>query len=67
MPEVFYLPDPAGDVPDWQVVIRDGRPERVLNRAVIEVLIKESPLGEVEARRRLAAAGFPFGDGGADQ
>ncbi len=61
MLDVFYLPDPAGDVPDWQVVVRDGRPVRVINPAAVEALIRESPLGEVEARRRLVAAGYPFG------
>jgi len=48
----------SADTPDWQVAIIDGQPEIVLNRAVVEAPITHSPLGEREARRRLAAAGY---------
>lgn len=48
------------DRPDWQVAIIDGQPEVVVNRAMVEALIEQSPLGEAEARRRLVAAGYPF-------
>lgn len=43
----------AAEAPDWQVAVVDGQPEVVVNRAAIEVLIRESPLGEAEARRQI--------------
>lgn len=46
--------------PDWNVAVVDGNPEVVINRAALEQLIKQSPLGETEARRRLRAAGVPL-------
>lgn len=42
--------------PDWQVAIVDGEPRQVLNKAMVLALVKDSPLGEVEAMRRLRAA-----------
>lgn len=45
---------------DWDVAIVNGQPEVVLNREMVEALIASSPLGPVEARRQLVAAGYPF-------
>jgi hypothetical protein len=42
--------------PDWQVAIVDGEPRQVLNKAMVLALVIDSPLGEVEAMRRLRAA-----------
>jgi len=45
--------------PDWQIAIVDGQPEMVINGALLRELVKISPLGRVEARRRLLAGGVP--------
>lgn len=45
--------------PEWQVVIVDGQPQQVVNPAMLRELVKVSPLGPKEARRRLIAAGVP--------
>lgn len=45
--------------PDWNVAIIDGKPEVMINPAAVRALVKESPLGEAEARRRLIAMGYP--------
>jgi hypothetical protein len=47
------------EVPEWDVAIVDGQPEAVVNAAALRALMRESPLGEVEARRQLVAAGVP--------
>jgi hypothetical protein len=46
-------------MPDWDVAVVDGQPEMLLNAAMVRALVLESPLGPVEARLRLVAAGFP--------
>lgn len=46
-------------LPDWDVAVVDGQPEMVINAAMVRALMRESPIGEAAARRRLIAAGFP--------
>lgn len=48
------------DRPAWDVAVIDGEPVEIINRAAVEQLIKQSPLGETEARHRLRAAGVPI-------
>lgn len=50
---------PKPQVPDWQIAIVGGEPEVVVNAAAVRALVLYSPLGPIEARRRLVAAGFP--------
>lgn len=47
------------DRPNWDIAIVDGKPEVVMNAAMIRALMKQSPYGVAEARRRLIAAGVP--------
>lgn len=55
----YYVPGSRTDVPDTQIAIIDGRPELVLNTAMVRELLKDCPVGPVEGRRRLIEAGFP--------
>lgn len=45
--------------PEWDVAIVDGAPETIVNAAGLRALMRQSPLGETEARRRLVSAGVP--------
>ncbi len=46
--------------PDWDIAVVDGQPEVVINAAMIRELVKQSPLGPDEARRRLLEHGVPL-------
>jgi hypothetical protein len=45
--------------PEWNVAIVDGQPETVINAAALRELIKLSPYGVEEAKRRLIERGVP--------
>lgn len=51
-------------LPEWNVAIVDGEPQVVISMAALEELIRASPLGETEARRRLTERGVPINQNG---
>jgi hypothetical protein len=45
--------------PKVDIAIVDGEPVEIVNAAGLRALVRRSPLGVAEARRRLVAAGVP--------
>lgn len=51
--------EPELEPDDWNIAVINGEPELVINLPALKVFMKFSPLGEVEARRRLIERGVP--------
>lgn len=49
----------TAEVPEWNVAIINGEPEVVVNAAALRALMRQSPLGEAQARMNLIALGVP--------
>ncbi|MGC3954600.1 MAG: hypothetical protein QM804_10160 [Propionicimonas sp.] len=49
---IYHTGGRPTDGPDWDVAI-DGQPEVVVNLAAVAVLVKNAPIGQAEAMRRL--------------